>query len=52
VLPWTLSDIHLELTRGCDLPSGGARPDFDVLIITGDLIPRAERGVPRSVLLE
>ena len=42
---WTLSDIHLELTRGWDLPAGDARPDFDVMIVAGDLIPRAERGV-------
>ncbi len=42
---WPVSDIHLELTRGWDLPSGGARPDFDVMVVAGDLIPRAERGV-------
>jgi predicted phosphodiesterase len=42
---WILSDLHLELTRGWDLPSEDARPDFDVLVIAGDLIPRAERGV-------
>ncbi|OSI34265.1 metallophosphoesterase [Bradyrhizobium canariense] len=42
---WVLSDIHLELTRGWDLPAGDARPNFDVLIVAGDLIPRAERGV-------
>jgi 3',5'-cyclic AMP phosphodiesterase CpdA len=42
---WSLSDLHLELTRGWDLPSGGDRPDFDVLVVAGDLIPRAERGV-------
>ncbi|SIO54464.1 hypothetical protein SAMN05443247_07808 [Bradyrhizobium erythrophlei] len=35
-----LSDLHLELTRGWDLPAGGARPDFDVLIVAGDLIPK------------
>lgn len=40
-----MSDIHLELTRGWDLPSGEARPDFDVMIVAGDLIPRMERGV-------
>jgi hypothetical protein len=27
---WILSDLHLELTRGWDLPAGDARPDFDV----------------------
>jgi predicted phosphodiesterase len=42
---WILSDLHLELTRGWDLPSGDARPDFDVLVVAGDLIPRMERGV-------
>lgn len=42
---WVMSDLHLELTRGWDLPSGEARPDFDVMVVAGDLIPRAERGV-------
>ncbi|MBR0793052.1 metallophosphoesterase [Bradyrhizobium manausense] len=42
---WVMSDIHLELTRGWDLPPAEARPDFDVMIVAGDLIPRAERGV-------
>lgn len=42
---WPMSDIHLELTRGWDLPAGDARPDFDVMIVAGDLIPRMERGV-------
>ncbi|QQO33167.1 metallophosphoesterase [Bradyrhizobium diazoefficiens] len=42
---WILSDLHLELTRGWDLPSGEARPDFDVMVVAGDLIPRMERGV-------
>ncbi|WP_426532963.1 metallophosphoesterase [Bradyrhizobium sp. McL0615] len=45
MLLWIMSDLHLELTRGWDLPSGDARPRFDVLIIAGDLIPRMERGV-------
>jgi predicted phosphodiesterase len=45
VLLWILSDLHLELTRGWDLPSGDARPHFHVLVIAGDLVPRAERGV-------
>jgi predicted phosphodiesterase len=45
VLLWILSDLHLELTRGWDLPSTDARPQFDVMVIAGDLIPRAERGV-------
>jgi hypothetical protein len=45
VLLWILSDLHLELTRGWDLPSGDARPRFHVMVIAGDLIPRMERGV-------
>jgi predicted phosphodiesterase len=42
---WALADLHMELTRGWDLPAVGARPDFDVLVIAGDLITRMERGV-------
>src|ERR1700738_1337168 len=45
VLLWEVSDLHLELTRGWDLPSAGARPKFDVMVVAGDLIPRMERGV-------
>lgn len=45
MLLWILSDIHVELTRGWDLPPPGDRPDFDVLVVAGDLIPRMERGV-------
>lgn len=45
MLIWLLSDLHMELTRGWDLPPTGARPDYDVLVIAGDLIPRMERGV-------
>jgi predicted phosphodiesterase len=45
VLLWILSDLHIELTRGWDLPAGDAQPQFDVLAIAGDLIPRMERGV-------
>jgi Calcineurin-like phosphoesterase len=45
VLLWILSDLHLELTRGWDLPSGDARPRFHVLVVAGDLIPCMERGV-------
>jgi hypothetical protein len=40
-----LSDLRLELARGWDLPAPSDRKDFDVLIVAGDLIPRAERGV-------
>jgi len=50
MLLWILSDLHVELTRGWDLPPPEARPDFDVLVVAGDLIPRMERGV--SWLLE
>jgi predicted phosphodiesterase len=45
VLLWIMSDIHLESTRGWDLPGPGERPRFDVLIVAGDLIPKMERGV-------
>lgn len=45
MLLWILSDLHLESTRGWDLPSGPARPNFDVMIVAGDLITRMERGV-------
>lgn len=45
MLLWVLSDLHLESTRGWDLPSGDARPHFDVLVVAGDLITRMERGV-------
>ncbi|HEV7600113.1 MAG TPA: metallophosphoesterase [Bradyrhizobium sp.] len=42
---WVLSDLHMELTRGWDLPDPDARPQYDVLVVAGDLIPRMERGV-------
>jgi predicted phosphodiesterase len=42
---WIVSDLHLELTRDWDLPSGDSRPQFDVMVVAGDLIPRMERGV-------
>src|ERR1700737_3195502 len=42
---WIVSDLHLELTRGWDLPAGRARPAFDVMVVAGDLIPGMERGV-------
>jgi predicted phosphodiesterase len=42
---WILSDLHMELTRGCDLPAVGDRPNYHVLVIAGDLIPKAERAV-------
>ena len=42
---WVLSDLHMELTRGWDLPAPDARPQYDVLIVAGDLIPKMERGV-------
>lgn len=40
-----MSDLHLESSRGWDLPSPDMRPQFDVLIIAGDLITKMERGV-------
>jgi Icc-related predicted phosphoesterase len=42
---WIVSDLHIELTRGWDLPGPGARPQYDVLVVAGDLITRMERGV-------
>ena len=45
MLLWILSDLHVELTRGWDLPAANERPRYDVLVIAGDLIPRMERGV-------
>ncbi|MBV5268846.1 MAG: metallophosphoesterase [Afipia sp.] len=45
MLLWVMSDLHVELTRGWDLPAGAARPHFDVLVVAGDLMPRMERGV-------
>jgi predicted phosphodiesterase len=45
VFIWEWSDIHLEATRGWDLPFTDSRPRFNVLVVAGDLIPRMERGV-------
>lgn len=42
---WVMSDLHLELTQGWDLPGSGDRPNFDIMIVAGDLVPRMERGV-------
>jgi predicted phosphodiesterase len=42
---WIMNDLHVELTRGWDLPPPADRPDFDVLVVAGDLIPKMERGV-------
>lgn len=42
---WILGDLHLESTRGWDLPPPSQRPDHDVVIVPGDLTPRMERGV-------
>jgi len=42
---WTLADLHLELSPLWTLPRPDERPDFDVLVIAGDLIPRMERGL-------
>jgi Icc-related predicted phosphoesterase len=40
---WTMSDLHLEFSPDWELPA--PRPQFDVLVIAGDLITRMERGV-------
>ncbi|WP_316206807.1 MULTISPECIES: metallophosphoesterase [unclassified Bradyrhizobium] len=45
MLLWILSDLHFELCRGWDLPVGHAQPQFDVLVVAGDLVTRMERGV-------
>ena len=42
---WIISDVHIELSLGWGLPAPGKRPDFDVMIVAGDLVPRMERGV-------
>src|SRR5262245_19608300 len=42
---WVLSDIHHDLSRGWALPSPEEQPEFDVLVMAGDLMPRMERGV-------
>jgi len=42
---WVLSDLHCELTHGWDLPDSLHRPDVDVMIMAGDLVPHMERGV-------
>jgi predicted phosphodiesterase len=42
---WTLSDLHLETTRGWDLPPPETRPEFDVLVLAGDTVPGFARGV-------
>jgi Icc-related predicted phosphoesterase len=39
-----MSDIHLEQSRW-DLPAPADRPEFDLMIMAGDLTTRAERGV-------
>ena len=33
---WPISDVHLESTSGWDLPSGDARPSFDVMVVAGE----------------
>jgi predicted phosphodiesterase len=42
---WVMSDLHVESTRGWDLPPARERPPFDVMIVAGDLVTRMERGV-------
>jgi Icc-related predicted phosphoesterase len=43
ILP--LSDLHMETTRGWDLPPLAELPEFDVAVFAGDLTTRMERGV-------
>jgi Icc-related predicted phosphoesterase len=40
---WILSDLHVDLDRRWDLPS--PRPEYDVLVVAGDLTTKMERGV-------
>ena len=42
---WIVSDLHIELSKAWDLLPLAERPDFDVMIVAGDLTPRMERGV-------
>lgn len=42
---WILSDLHRELTRDWDLPGPGEQPQYDVMVMAGDLGPIMERGV-------
>lgn len=42
---WVMGDLHVELTRGWDLPPAAERPEFDAMVMAGDLLPKAERGV-------
>jgi hypothetical protein len=37
MLLWILADLHLELTRGWDLPAADARPDFDDAVTTSGI---------------
>jgi len=41
---WIFSDAHLE-SADWDLPPQAERPEYDVMIVAGDLITRMERGV-------
>jgi predicted phosphodiesterase len=42
---WIFGDLHMETTRGWDLPPPSQRPEHDVVVIPGDLFTRMERGV-------
>jgi predicted phosphodiesterase len=42
---WVMSDLHLELTQGWELPPPAERPAFDVMVVAGDLVPGMQRGV-------
>jgi hypothetical protein len=43
MLVWHFSDLHLDVSPQWQLPP--RRPTFDVVVVAGDLITRAERGV-------
>jgi hypothetical protein len=47
VIAWTMSDIYLETVAkdAWDLPTPGAWPRYDVLIIAGDFFPSAARAL-------
>ena len=49
MLLWIVSDLHLELTSGWDLPAADARPRFDVMVVAGDLLVHLDVGVPEKL---
>lgn len=40
-----MSDVHIETASGWDLPPRSIRPDFDVMVCAGDVVPGLARGV-------